>query len=331
MNKKILSLLILICLSLGLLSSCKKNTPQAEQPAFKEDTVFTINGIEVSIPEWNLYMQPVKSDIDRLYGSSIWDLKMDSEGKMFGDSLKENVRDKITDVKLIASKAEELGVKLTEDDRTDIALKAEDYMEKLNESALAEKYGITLELVEKVYSDNLLATKVYEHLILNVSTETEETEVRHMVLQYMMYPKSYETREGETVYRSDEEIGNIKRKFESIKAALANTEKGTLKDMETEELTASELIADLAELKNRLPEEEAGVVFWLRGYETSPLIETDEAILLFQCIQIKDEESTNAARVRVIEEREQQVFETAYTEWKENVVIETNDKVWNSL
>ena len=321
---------IIIVLMASLLSSCKKEEPAVTMPTFKADTVFKVNGEEVSLGEWNLYLQPVKEGIDRLYGKEIWDYKMDSEGKLFGDSLKEDVRNRIVTVKLIASKAEELGVKLTEDDKSEISLSAEEYMETLR-SSLRDKYNITKEIVQKVYSDNLLATKVYEHLTLNVSTETEETEVRHMVLQYMMYPKSYETREGDTVFRTDEEVAKKKNELEYIKQRITDNPKLTLKDCETEELTASELIADLAELKNRLPEDEAGVVFWLRAYEMSPLIETEEALLIFQCIKIKDEESTNAARVKVIEEREQQVFGTAYAEWKKNVNIETNEEIWDSL
>ena len=330
-NKKIVSLFIFLCIMIGVLTSCKSETGTEETaPSFKEDTVFTVNGEEVSIGEWNLYAQPTKASIDRLYGKEIWDYKMDDEGKLFGDSLKESIRDRIATVKLIASKAEGLGVELTEDDKSEIALSADAYLESLN-SNQKETYGITKEVVQKVYSDNLLATKVYEHLTLNVSTETEETEVRHMVLQYMMYSKSYETREGDTVFRTDEEVEKKRNELESIKKRVTDNPKLTLKDVETEDLPASELIADLKELNNRLPEYEAGVVFWLRAYEMSPLIETDEALLLFQCIKINDEESTNAARVKVVEEREQQVFETAYAEWKNEIEIETNTDVWKSL
>ena len=330
-NKKIVSLFIFLCIMIGILTSCKSEAGTEETaPSFKEDTVFTVNGEEVSIGEWNLYAQPAKAGIDRLYGKEIWDYKMDSEGKLFGDSLKESIRDRIATVKLIASKAEELGVELTEDDKSEIALSADAYLDELD-SNLKDKYGITEEIVQRVYSDNLLATKVYEHLTLNVSTETEETEVRHMVLQYMMYSKSYETREGDTVFRTDEEVEKKRNELESIKKRVTDNPKLTLKDVETEDLPASELIADLKELNNRLPEYEAGVVFWLRAYEMSPLIETDEALLLFQCIKINDEESTNAARVKVVEEREQQVFGTAYAEWKNEIEIETNTDVWKSL
>ena len=95
-------------------------------------------------------------------------------------------------------------------------------MEKLSEEQKKE-YNISKELVENVYEDNLLATKVYEYLTLNVDTSTEETEVRHMVLRYIMLPKTYENKSGETVFYSDEEIAARKSRIEAVKAAIKNT------------------------------------------------------------------------------------------------------------
>jgi len=284
----------------------------------------------VSLGEWNLYFRPAISDIDKLYGEEIWSFKMDSEGKLFDEALKESVQKRIVTVKLIASKAKELGVELTEDDKNEVALAADEYLEELS-STLKKKYGITEEAVEKVYSDNMLATKVYEHLTLNVDTETDEKEVRHMQLRYIMYPKSYENREGETVFHTDEEIGFVRDKLADIRRKVSDSTSMTLKDAETEELAVNDIIADYEDLKERLPEEEAGVVFWLRKSELSPLIETQEALFLFECVQITDEESTNAARVKVIEKREQQVFGTAYAEWVKDVEVINNEAVWNLI
>jgi len=322
--------LLFVVLTVGMLTSCKGGESAEETFTFREDTVFAINGEEVSIGEWNLYAQPIIEGVDNLYGDGIWDIKMDDDGMMFSDALKNDVKKRIVNVKLIASKADSLGVSLSEDDKTEITISAEDYMERLDAGTI-KKYGITEELVEKVYSDNLLATKVYEHLTLNVDTNTDETEVRHMVLQYIMLPKSYETREGETAVYSDEEMQVKKAKLEAVKKRLEENPKLTMKDVETEELVVTEIKADYAELKERLPEEDAGVVFWLRQNEMSPLIETEEALFLFECESVLDEESTNAARVKVIEEREQQVFGTAYAEWKKDVEVKVNDEVWKTL
>ena len=326
-----LSLIIILILSILTLSSCTKEVQSEEVPyAFKEDTVFRVNSEEISIGEWNLYARPVISDIDNMYGSEIWEYKMDAEGKLFGESLKESIRERIVTVKLIASKAEELGVELTEDDRSEIVLAADEYMEKLT-PALQKEYGITEDIVEKVYSDNMLSMKVYEHLTLNVDTETDEKEVRHMQLRYIMYPKSYENREGETVFHTDEEIASKKHALLEIRNRVSESSNMTLKDAETEEFAVMDIIEDYEGLKERLPEEEAGVVFWLRQDELSPLIETEEAFFLFECVKLTDEDSTNAARVKVIEEREQQVFGTAYAEWVKDVEVETNEAVWNGL
>lgn len=321
---------VLFCLIILIFSACKKEENNEAPKTYKEDTVFAVNGEEVSMGEWNLYARPTIADIDKMYGKEIWDFKMDSEGKLFGESLKEDIRDRIVSVKLIASKAKELGVALTEDDKNEVALATDEYMEQLS-SSLMKKYGITEELVNKVYSDNMLATKVYEHLTLNVDTETDEKEVRHMQLRYIMYSKSYENREGETVFHSDEEITLKRNELISIKDKISNSDTLTLKDAETDELVVTDIIADLADLKERLPEEEAGVVFWLRKNELSPLIETDEALFLFECVKITDEDSTNAARVKVIEQREQQVFGTEYAEWIKNVEVENNEAVWNLI
>ena len=75
----------------------------------------------------------------------------------------------------------------------------------------------------------------------------------------------------------------------------------------------------------------AGVVFWLRQDEISRVLESDEALFLFECVDVSDENTTNAARIKVIEQREQQVFEEAYSEWKNTAEVVNNIPVWNSI
>ena len=323
-------LIALVLLMMFLLCACKKEEEPEKKFEFKEDTVFHVNGIEVSKAEWNLYARPAASEVENLYGKEIWNFELDSDGTLFGEGLRDDIQKRIVTVKLIASKAGELGVSLSEDDKTEVVLSADAYMDKLSEDQ-KRKYGITKELVEKVYSDNKLATKVYEHLTLNVDTATDDSEVRHMVLRYMMFSKTYETREGETAFRSDDEIDGKRSLFEDIRESVANNDKASLKDAENEELVVTEIIADLKELEERLPHEDAGIVFWLRQGELSPIIETDEALFLFECVKVTDEDSTNAARVKVIESREQQVFKEAYDEWVKDVQVEKNESLWNTL
>ena len=333
MRKRIISIICILCLGLCLLTSCsKKNKEEETAPAinFLEDTVFAVNGEQVSEGEWNLYAKPTLDETNVIYGKDIWSYKMNPDGKLFGESLQESIRERIVNVKLVAAQAESLGVKLTEDEKIEISISAGEYLDKLSESDKKE-LGITAEVVEKVYSDNLLATKVYENLTLNVDTNTEETEVRHMVLNYIMQPKTYEDKEGNTCLYSNEEIEISRAGLESIREKASVSKEVTLKDYETEKYVVTEIITDLKGLKDRLPEDMAGIVFWLRQGEVSRVLESDEALFLFECVKLEDEASTREARIRIIEQREKEVFSDAFEKWKENVQVVNNPSVWKSI
>ena len=327
-NRSVLLLLVLaVMISVSACNSREKTVE--EEKTFAPDVVFTVNGDEVLLGEWNLYARPVIEDIDSFYGSEIWKYEMDAEGKLFGEALQEDIRNRIVNVKMVASYAVSLGVELSEDDRTEIKISSEEYFSKLSEND-REKYKITEELVEKVCQDNFLANKVYEYITLNVDTKTDDSEVRHMVLRYIMLPKTYEDSDGNTVYYSDEELMLKRSRLQDIRDTVSEGNK-TLKDYESDSFAVNEIITDLAGLKEKLPEDKAEKVFKLKQQKLSQVYETDEAFFLFECIDENDEESTKAARIRIIEQREQQVFEESYLSWKESIKVETNEKVWKSI
>ena len=333
MKRRIISTICVMCLGLSLLVSCskeKKEDVAEEKIDFQKSTVFAVNGEEVSEGEWNLYAIPILDETNVIYGKDIWSYKMDPEGRLFGESLQESIRERIVNVKVVAGQAASLGVKLTEDEKNEISISASEYLDKLSETEKNE-YGITEELVEKVYSDNLLATKVYENLTLNVDTSTEETEVRHMVLNYIMQPKTYEDKEGNTCFYEDSEIAANRTGLESIREKASASKEIHIKDFETEKYVVTEIITDLNGLKERLPEDMAGIVFWLRQGEVSRVLESDEAIFLFECVELEDEASTRDARIKIIEQREKEVFSDAFEKWKENVNVVNNPTVWKSI
>jgi len=331
MRKNFLKVISLILIGIIIFTSCKgKEEEEIKEFVFLEDSVFEVNGEQVSVGEWNLYAQPVLEETQLLYGDDIWGYQMDGSGTMFGETLQEDIQRKIVNVKVVAGHAEAFGVSLSGDDRMEIAVSAEEYLEKLSEKE-KEDYGITKEKVEKVFTDNLLATKVYEYLILNVDTEVDETEVRHMDLSYIVKPKTYEDRDGNTCFYTDEEINKKRNELEEIRKKASQSKDVGLKDFENEENAVMDIISDYEDLKEMLPLEMAGIVFWLRQGEVSAVLESDEAMFLFECVNLQDEAATKAARIRIIEQREQEVFEENYLKWKENVEIENNPSIWKSI
>ena len=323
---------------------------------FQADTVFAVNGEPVSEGEWNLYAIPEQEKADRLYGDGIWDYQINAEGKLFSEALKEEIIRQISCVKIVAGRADEYGIELTDDEQVEISIQTADYMERLT-GEQRSKYGVTEELVRKVYSENLLAMKVYEHLTLNVDTSTDEEQVRHMELQYVVVSKFYEDEDGNPVMYSEGELEAARQRLKAFVAqagdngfgktangdgadGLADSSNGSengnkgngsladgvhyvrLSDLDSEEFTVTDIVAGLADLKERFSDELAGVAFWLRENEISDILETEEAFFVFECVKLTDKDATDAARIEVIEQREKDVFNACYEKWEKEAYIQ---------
>ena len=144
-------------------------------------TLLRIGNLEVSYGEVVLYMQSTKEEVETLYGKEVWDYVLDDEGTSYAQMLKEKLLKQITYTKLVCSQADRLGIALTEDERMNVDEYTDNYLANFSRNEL-EYYGITRDLVWGIYADNLLATKIYESLTLNINTDVSDEEARHPVL-----------------------------------------------------------------------------------------------------------------------------------------------------
>ena len=310
---------LIICLAV-IVTGCSTNDEDGDEYVPSPDTVFSVNGEEISNGEWNLYAVPEMQKAEKLYGEDIWQYRVNEDGKLFSEVMREEIRKKIASVKIVAGRAAEMGISLSEDDQLEISIQTADYMEKLTPDEKS-RYEITEETVKKVYSDNLLASKVYEHLTLNVDTSASEEEVRHMQLQYVTVSKSYEDEEGNTVHYSDSEVIEIRNRLSKFVEKAHSGEYATLGEVPSEEFTVTDIVAGLDDLKERFPEELAGTAFWLRANEITDIFETGEAFFVFDCVKLRDNEATDKATIELIESREKEVFDEKYAEWAKEAVI----------
>jgi len=326
------SLLMLLVLTILAVTGCSGSS--GEEPVttdFAEDTVFTVADERVSLSEWYLYAEPRIEETENFYGSSIWIFPVSSDGETFAEAMKENIRERITYVRIVCGRAESMGIGLNEDELIDINIQTEDYMAKLD-ADIAEKYGITAETVKKVYTDNLLAMKVYENLTLNIDTYIPEDEVRHMVLQYIAVMKSMEEDDGTVTEYTEEELEALRRELIDLSHSVNMSESGkTLNDLNDNRFIVIELTADYSELTEKLSQELADVAFALGQNEASSVIETKEALFLLNCVERTDKESTDAVKIEIIEERQQALFEEKYSEWESNTIIKLNYGVWDEI
>ena len=299
--------------------------------SFLEDTVFTVSDVRVSLTEWYLYALRQIADIEAMYGEDIWDFKVDTEGKTMWDAVKDDIMEQIIYIKIVCARAGELGIAINEDDQLNINLQTDEFMTGLS-SEMKNKYGITQDIVKAIYTDNVLAMKVYENLTLNIDTNIPDVDVRHMVLDYISVLKYYENDDEDAVSYTDEELAQIKADAEEyLAAAKANPDITRLAEINDDRYSVVELVADYAELKEKLPDDIPDKAYSLREGEISGLYETEDAYFILDCVKYTDEESTNAARIRIIEKRQKALFEEKYTAWEAETVIKTNYKVWDAI
>ncbi len=338
-------ILLLVCAALVLqLAGCSavkklfggEDEEAALKIEFDEDTLFVIGNRKVSLAEWFLYMQPKAEEMRALYGTEIFDYSLESIDKKMAEALKEEVKSNIVYIKTVCGQAQSLGIALNEDDMIDVNLMVEDYLLELSDMPehdreLFEKLGINEELIRKTYADNQLATKVYEYLTLNVDTTIPEDDVRFMILQYVTFLKYKTGQNDENTEMTEEELEAVKTEAEAFETRVRTDESVTkLSDM-GDSVTVSELIIDKAGLEDSLGERIADEAFALKQGQISPLIETEEAFFLLDCISESDTEMTNAAKVKIIEERQATVFDESYAKWEEQTPVYTNEALWAGL
>lgn len=335
-RRNLQSAIAVLVIAMLLCTGCSRQEDSAPDKSelttdFLEDTVFTVSDMRVGLAEWYLYALPEADKLESMYGKDIWNYPVTKEGKNMRDAFREDIRNQITYVRIVSSRADELGLSLGEDDLFNLNLQTEEYMSRLSKEQ-AEKYGITRDVVWQVYSDNLLAMKVYENLTLNIDTSIPDELVRHMVLDYITIHKDFEDESGEFVRYSDSEIEKIREDATVFLAeVLENGQITRLSDVNDENYSVIELVTDLDGLHEKLPGDLPEIAFSLRQDEIQGLYETDDAFFILNCVERVEDESTNAARVAIIEARQKELFEEKYEKWENETVIKYNYRIWDGL
>ena len=325
-------LIFMTLIFITMAAGCKDNgEDEGITTDFLEDTVVTVGTERVSLAEWYLYALPKVSAATVMYGKDIWKYQIsDDEGTM-ADAVRKDILNQIIYVKVVCSRAEQLGIGLNEDELGDIETETLNYMNTLTSKQKSD-YGITEEVVRSVYCDNLLAMKVYENLTLNIDTNIPDEEVRHMVLEYICANKTFENGDNGTERFSDEELSEMKDTVDALyQAAVSEPEIEKLSQLENEKYAAIEMISDYAGLKEKFPADLAERVFNMREGEIIGPFDTEDAYFIFDCVKRNDEESTNKAKVEIIERRQRELFEQEYEKWAEEIVTKLNYSVWDNI
>ena len=186
-------LLVLMATTLLLCSGCSKeeketvnsvtNAKEAYNKAMSKDAigdegivndavVLIVDDMEVTYSEALVYILMIKQEYGDLFGEDVWSLNVSDE-ETFEDLAKKEIINQITRLKVIESGAIKEGISIEADEEIEIENQAMEYLGQIRIED-QEKYGITLDIANKVVYNNFLAQKSFDAVTMDVDTTVEE-------------------------------------------------------------------------------------------------------------------------------------------------------------
>ncbi|MCC8127087.1 MAG: peptidylprolyl isomerase [Clostridiales bacterium] len=240
-----------------------------------------------------------------LYTDQIWEVEVDGNGTTFQTYLLNEIRDFITELKMMNLLADEKGVRLTGQEKEQMQELAHQYYETLTEEDL-QYIGAGEEEIERLYEQYDRANKLVEELTKDVNLEISDSEARVITVQEIIV--------------SDEETA--KQLHEMVMAEGADF--ASLARSYSEEETVERQVG-----RGESEKDYEDIVFWLEEGQISDVIEQDGRYYVVKVIDDYDEEATQERKDRLALQRKNQAFRRIYDEFAVRSQAEIESRIWD--
>lgn len=199
--KRASALMLGAVLAIAMFSGCSASISKDD---YASTVVATWGDENVYLSEANFYIRRIQYYYESLYfqmgyDSTMWDSQVSSTSKAtMADNVRESAMVQIFQTMVLNSKAEELGVSLSDEEISAVKAKADTYMESVSD-LLWEEMNITADELYELFEKNALANKVWEAVVADVDTEVSDEEAQQKGITYVLVPESAADYDPETV------------------------------------------------------------------------------------------------------------------------------------
>ena len=299
-------------------------------PVNSGELIALIGDTHVYYNEAMVYLKSAQEKYEAKYGSNIWEVDILGDGQTFGEMMKEEVMNQITELKIISAKAAVEGITLSEEELADANAYAKEHYESLTQEDI-DKYLVTEELLQQVYADNLLAEKVFETLTINVDNKVGDADAKQITVQDILINSVDYDDSGKKVELTAQEK---EERYEKVKTLLKEAKK-------TEDFSAFAVENSQAETieytfgRGGGPTEYSAAfeqaAFTLKTGQVSGIITTDYGWHILYCVSDFNEEATTRVKEAIIADRRTEMFSKLYTEWTKDYDIVINTEAWDAI
>ena len=316
-------------ISYYLVGSSKEEDTQTKQLNSGE-LMAMIGNEKVYYNEAMVYLKSAQENYETDYGKNIWNADILGNGVTFGNMIKDEVMNQITEIKIICAQAQEQGITLSEEEIADANAYAKEHYEGLRAEDI-DKYLITEELLKKVYENNLLAEKAFETLTINVNTDVPDYEAKQItVQQILIYSVEFDTDGREQELSAQEKSEAYEKVKDLLEQAKTTDDFYALAEANSESDTIEYTFG-----RGEGPEDYSSsfeqAAFTLKTGQVSNIISTDYGWHILYCVSDDNKDATTQKKEEIIEKRRSELFAKLYEEWSANFDVIVNSEAWNTV
>lgn len=248
-----------------------------------------------------LLLASVRDGYGDILTDNVWNMKI--EGVLFSTYIEEAVKDMAVRLLLVNMLADEMGIRLSEEEIADIKNQAQRFYNNGN----GLDY-IGFDEVERLFVMMRLSDKTYDALTQNVDTEISIDEARIIKIQYIYAADSMQKlRNAQT---------DIKEGYEFLTVAAKYSE-------------SVEYSAEIGRGEMEEPFEEAA--FNLDEGQVSGIVTCSNGYYIIKCINDNVEDKAESQREKIIQSRREEQFAGFLADFSKEARISFDEKLWEDI
>lgn len=290
----------------------------------------TIGDSKVYYNEAMVYLKSAQDKYEADYGKGIWNADILGNGQTFEAMTKAEVINQITELKIIRAEAGKQEITLSEEELAEAASYAKEHFEGLSSEDIS-KYLITEELLQQVYSDNLLASKMFETLTINVDNNVPDEDAKQITVQdILIYNTDFDV-EGNKIALSDEDKAAAYEKIQELAQQAKTTDDFYALAEANTEAEAIEYTFGKGQGPKDFSEAFEQAALNLKTGQVSDIISTDYGWHIIYCVSDYDKDATIQVKENIIEDRRDQMFSDLYSDWSKEYKVVVNAGAWDKV
>ncbi len=322
----VIAVLVIACVGLWKLSG------EDKKPS--KQLVFTVGTEEVYLDEVHFCIIQNMLNLG-ITAESMQGVKADN-GMDAADYYKDEIKQLIMDYKVAYQMAQKQGLHVTEEEEALIQKDVTAYLGKID-ARLLNHYGISKEVVERVYTQRYLGHKVEQEAL----SELEIEEDKYCTVYMLLFPKiemeadgSYVTQEdGETpIMLSDDEISKRKQDADE---ALSKLKDGAQIEAIAKEYGVEAFSSTESNLAKSYGEPFSKYTTTLKKDEYSPVIETESCYAILKMVEENNKELADQIINHYRSDMEKELLLEKRAQWRSELGIanepDMNKKIWEKI